>query len=215
MQDEHGEHRRRFARRRAAATSDVDLVAAIAAGDQAALATVYDREGDRILAVARAVAGPDRAEDVTQDVLVALWQRPERFDPTRGTLRSFLLLQARSRATDMIRSDGSRSARERTAGARSATQTQRTHIEDEVMGQLAGETMHAALATMPSKEHEAIALAYLDGFTYRQVAAALERPEGTVKSQIRCGLARLRTELDGHRGVGWSRPDSTIAQPSA
>ena len=113
MTEHHQDQRRRFARRRREALSDRDLVAAIGLGDTTALAEVFGRESARIFTVARMICGPDQAQDVVQDVMTSLWQRPDRYDASRGSLRGFLRLQALSRAVDLLRSDGSRSTRER------------------------------------------------------------------------------------------------------
>lgn len=198
MHDAQGARRRPLPDRETFASADADLAAAVGRGDRTALAEIYRREGGRIRAVARTVCGAERADDVTQDVLVALWQRPDRFDPARGTLRSFLLLQARSRATDVLRSDSSRAARQLAVSTNDAARTRESvgQVEDDVLGRIGGETIHAALSTIPQTEREVIALAFFGGRTYRQVAAILGRPEGTVKSQIRTGLVRLRAVLD-------------------
>src|ERR1700693_616000 len=92
--------------------SDPMLVVAIGRWSESALAEVYRRHGGAVLGLAQRILGPDgRAEDVTQDVFGHLWNRPERFDPDRGSLRAFLLTMAHGRAVDVWRSDTSRAAR--------------------------------------------------------------------------------------------------------
>lgn len=197
MHEVQGTHPQRARRIDSSISTDAELVAGIGHGERRALAEVLRREGDRLVAVARAICGSERAEDVSQEVFVALWQRPDRFDPSRGSLRSFLLLQARSRATDVMRSEGSRAARERSSSTSDAVrQRGRFQVEDDVIGRIGAVAVQAALATIPEREREVIALAYFGGRTYNEVALLLGRPEGTVKSQVRTGLARLRTALD-------------------
>ena len=86
-------------------TSDAQLVVAAALGRDDALAEIYRRHGGAVIGLARRVTGSAaEAEDVTQDVFLRLWHHPDRFDPTRGSLRTFLLTQCHGRAVDLVRS---------------------------------------------------------------------------------------------------------------
>ncbi|MGH9057768.1 MAG: sigma-70 family RNA polymerase sigma factor, partial [Acidimicrobiales bacterium] len=92
---------------------DAMLVVAIGRWNDSALAEVYRRHGGAVHGLARRVLGSEsRAEEITQDVFVDLWRRPEVFDPARGSLRSFLLTVAHRRSVDVLRSEASRAARE-------------------------------------------------------------------------------------------------------
>ncbi len=94
--------------------SDPALVVLIGRWHEEALAEVYRRHGSAVYGLARRVVGSNTlAEEVTQDVFVDLWRRPERFDPERGALRTFLLTRAHGRAVDIIRSEA---AAQRTRG---------------------------------------------------------------------------------------------------
>jgi RNA polymerase sigma-70 factor (ECF subfamily) len=173
---------------------DVELVQAVARGDEAALSTIYQRHADTCYALARRVVN-DRtlAEEVVQELFVRLWRAPERFDPDRGSLRSFLLAQVHGRAVDLLRSEVARRGRE----ARDAERmlTSEDDLERAVLDLTEAEAVRSALATLSEGERQAIELAYFGGHTYREVATLLEQPEGTVKSRIRSGLLRLRAEL--------------------
>src|ERR1700722_9911783 len=93
--------------------SDAQLVTAVARYSEVALAEVYRRHGGAVYAVARRVLNStSEAEDVTQEVFLRLWNQPDRFDPNRGTLRSYLLTQAHARSVDAIRSLKARRLRE-------------------------------------------------------------------------------------------------------
>src|SRR5579872_7063183 len=93
--------------------SDATLVVAIARWHEPALAEAYRRHGGAVESLARRVLGTtEAAEDITQEVFIRLWERPERFDPARGSLRSFLLAIAHGRAVDHLRSQSARYARE-------------------------------------------------------------------------------------------------------
>jgi RNA polymerase sigma-70 factor (ECF subfamily) len=173
---------------------DADLLAAVARGDQDALAVVYERHANNCYALARRVLN-DRslAEEVVQELFVRLWREPERFDPARGSLRSFLLSQVHGRSVDLLRAEVARRGREERDARRSPLA--HDNLEREVVDLTEAEAVRAALSELSEGERSAIELAYFGGHTYREVAVLLGQPEGTVKSRIRSGLVRLRTEL--------------------
>ena len=174
--------------------SDAVLVLGLARYQQSALAEVYRRHAGSVFGLAkRLLADQAKAEDVVQEVFLRLWNQPDRFDPERGTLRSFLLAQAHSRAVDVLRADASRRAREQ----RDARETAGAgyDIDQQAWDLALADHVRRALASLQSGERTAVELAYFGGLTYREAAAALGEAEGTVKSRIRSGLRRLRTEL--------------------
>jgi RNA polymerase sigma-70 factor, ECF subfamily len=182
--------------------SDARLVTSIARYSEVALAEVYRRHGRAVYGLARRVLQDTaEAEDVTQEVFLRLWTEPDRFDPERGSLRSFLLAQAHGRAVDAVRSTSSRRARE----ARDAARTARAEydLQHEAWDLALADQVERAMGELSDDERRAIELAYFDGRTYREVARVLEQPEGTVKSRIRSGMRRLRDALAdaGVRGV--------------
>jgi len=134
-----------------------------------------------------------------QEVFLRIWNSPEKFDHERGSLRSYLLAQCHGRSVDMLRSETSRRLREERDLRRTAESGY--DLAHEVVDLSVAERVQEALHTLPRGEREAIALAYFGGHTYREVAEMLEEPEGTVKSRIRAGLKRMRSELVG-AGLG-------------
>jgi RNA polymerase sigma-70 factor, ECF subfamily len=177
--------------------SDSTLVVSIGRWQEAALAEVYRRHGGAVHALAQRILGSGTsADDVTQDVFVGLWNRPERYDPARGSLRTFLLTAAHGRAVDVLRADTARTAREERTVRDTATAGY--DLERHVWDLAVAERVKEAMTELPDGERRAIELAYFDGRTYREVATLLGEPEGTVKSRIRTGLRRLRAALD-HR----------------
>jgi len=181
----------------AASASDPDLVAAVARGDERAVAEVYRRYSGAVWAVAQRVCG-DRAaaEDVCQTVFVDLWRRPERFDPQRGKLRSWLVAQAHARAVDVVRSETARQRRQERAARLAPTPPPSGDVEAASLLASLADHVRRALDRLAADDRDAIVLAYFGGHSYRETAALLGAPEGTVKSRIRRGLEGLRRLLE-------------------
>jgi len=178
---------------------DAALVVAIARWRQDALAEAYRRHGGAVYSLARRVlAGRPGAEDVAQAVFTLLWDHPERFEPERGTLRSYLLTMAHRRAVDAVRLEERRRGREERDTVSAVAPYD---LEHKVWDLAVASHVREALARLADAEREVIELAYFSGYTYREVAALLGQPEGTVKSRIRSGLGRLREAL-ADAGVG-------------
>lgn len=188
-----------------AGAGDGALVVAIGRWSEAALAEVYRRHGGAVHGLARRLLGTDgRADDVTQDVFIELWRNPERFDPARGSLRSYLLTTAHGRSVDILRSDTSRVAREQRSARETATGGY--DLENQVWDLAVADQVKEVVTSLPEDERKAIELAYFGGHTYREVAAMLNEAEGTVKSRIRRGLRRMRSALVEDTGQAWVQP---------
>jgi len=183
--------------------SDAALVVAIGRWREDAMAEAYRRHGGAVYGLARRVVRDEgMAEEVVQEVFVRLWSSPDRFDPERGSLRSWLLAQAHGRSIDRLRSDGARRQREERDAQRTAAAGY--DLEREAMDLAVADRVKEAMGTLPAAERQALELAYFDGYTYREVAKILDTPEGTIKSRIRAGLKRLHTDLiDSETGQPW------------
>ena len=176
------------------ALDDNEITERIKAGDQTIWSQIQEEHGGIIYRVSLSVSrNPEVAHDVTQDVLAHLWRNPERFDPTRGSLRSYLITKTRSRTLDVLRSETARNRRERSEGRAAIIDS--ADIADAVADSDTAERLRDVLAALPEGERDAIKLAYFGGRSYREVATELGIPEGTAKSRIRSGLTRLRSAL--------------------
>ena len=167
--------------------SDVELSLLLRERVPEAHAFVF-REWVRVVRSAsyRVLRSHDSVDDVVQRVFEELWSHPERYNPARGPLVQYLAMQGRSRSIDLVRSEISRTRRE---SADQALRDRSSGPFDET-GELG-----PWLESLPTGEREAITLAYLGELTYKEVALQLELPPGTVKSRIRKGLIRLRSEI--------------------
>jgi RNA polymerase sigma-70 factor, ECF subfamily len=180
--------------------SDAALVMAIGRWRDDALAEAYRRHAGSVFGLAhRLLANRTIAEDVVQEVFLRLWNEPDRFDPQRGSLRSYLLAQTHGRSVDLLRAEGARRRREE-RDVRSVAESGRG-IDEEVFDIVMAETVKEVLSGLPDAERVAIEMAYFSGCTYQETAVRLGEPEGTIKSRIRSGLKRMRASLPGSEVV--------------
>ena len=149
-----------------------------------------------LVAANRVLRDNAAAEDVVHDVFMALWRKPTAFDPARGSLASYLTMMARSRALDRWRT---RVARESAVDrVKQQLRPESVIAEDAAAPVIRRESSHRvlrALDELPGDQREAVLLAFGKGMTGREIAQAAGVPLGTVKSRVRLGLARARTEL--------------------
>lgn len=186
---------RSVAPRHADETSD-QLLVATAAGDAAAFAALYDRVTPQVLGVAlRVLRDRALAEEVTQEVLVEVWRKADRFDPDRGSAAGWITTLAHRRAVDRVRSEQAARDRDDRVSRRDEPRAY-DNVADEVQVRLDHWQVRRALAELTDRQREAIELAYFGGYTYRDVAEVLGIPEGTAKSRLRDGLLRLRAALE-------------------
>lgn len=183
--------------------ADEDLMTLVERKDPDAFAVLYDRHAGAAFSLAQRIVG-DRAvaEDVTQEALLSVWRSGARFDPTRGSVRSWTLGIVRNRAIDALR--------------RSAGPAPKLDFDDEALlesrpsGELTdseairretSRRVRGALTELPAEQSEVIGLAYFGGFTHSEIAEMLGMPLGTVKGRMRLGLEKIRVTLAERMGI--------------
>jgi RNA polymerase sigma-70 factor (ECF subfamily) len=187
------------------------LVRRVADGDHVALEVLYDRYGRPAYALARRITGESvYAEEFVQEVFLALWRDPARYDPGRGGFPSWLLATTHHKAVDAVR-------REETVRRRRAQLAQEADwftsapasdvrpAADAASAGLRGERVRQALGALPDVQREALVLAYYAGYPQREIAERTNTPLGTVKTRMLAGMRRLRDLLDGVSDPEWVR----------
>jgi RNA polymerase sigma-70 factor (ECF subfamily) len=168
------------------------LLRRVAAGDEAAFASLYDLIAGPVLGlVTRVLRNHAQAEEVAQEVLVEVWRKATRFAPERGSALSWVLMIAHRRAVDRVRSHQAVLDREDRVG-RMDVQRPFDSVSESTLAGLDQERVRKCLSALTDLQRESIVLAYYNGYTYPEVAQVLNVAPGTVKTRIRDGLIRLR-----------------------
>ena len=171
------------------------LLAQVARSDEQAFAELYQRVAAAVFGlVSKVVRNPAQSEEVTQEVFVELWRTAPRFDPARGTARSWIMTCAHRRAVDRVRSAESAARRDDLAGRRDQGRPY-DEVVEQVEASLEREHVRRGLDALTELQREAVVLAYYGGYTHREISELLGVPSGTVKTRLRDGLIRLRDHL--------------------
>jgi RNA polymerase sigma-70 factor, ECF subfamily len=178
--------------------SEAGLWADFQANPLGGLERIYDRYSRLVFGLARKILHSEQdAEDLTQEVFLSLLQNCP-YDPRRGSLAAYLATVTRSRAIDRVRATG-RSLRLLSAWVALDPEAVEVGLPgDEAVLEENAVAVRAALAALPSKQREALELAYFKGLTQMQVAEQLDAPLGTVKTWTRQALLSLRETLHTH-----------------
>jgi RNA polymerase sigma factor (sigma-70 family) len=181
--------------------NDQELVASLAVGEVEALRTLYQRYGTLAYGLAVRILGdPGRAEDVVQESFMRVWTHAGSFDPSRGSLRSWLLTTVRHRSIDYLRGRAARERRELELSAEVPSSGQGADPWREVSESLEREAIRQALASLPPEQRQVVELAYFGGYTQREIAEIVSVSLGTVKGRTRLALEKLSSFLQG-RGL--------------
>jgi RNA polymerase sigma factor (sigma-70 family) len=186
---------------RGGGVSDVTLLEQIGERSGDALAALYDRYGRPSYSLARRICVDEAlAEDVVQEAFLVVWRDPERFDPARGAVSSWLLTLVHHRAVDAVRREATR--RRRTVAPSEDGEEWNAApgpgADQAALGAVVAGKVREALASLPAEQREALALAYFGGYTQREVASLVGVPLGTVKSRMFTGTRKLRGLLGPH-----------------
>jgi RNA polymerase sigma-70 factor, ECF subfamily len=182
-------------------SADSDLIAKAAGGDERAIATLYDRYGGVLYAVAYRIVGQRAdAEEVVIEAFAQAWREAPRFASERGSVAGWLTMIARSRALDTLRA---RSRRDRLTASAAADRSGGSPAMGEWHPDPAGAVDHAerrekvkeALEALSPPQRQAIELAYFEGLSQSEIADRLQEPLGTVKTRVRLGMQKLRESL--------------------
>ena len=181
------------------AESDTVLAYRVATGDADSLEELYNRYGVQVFSMAYGILRDYAlAEDLAQEVFMALWTRAGRFDESKGIFRHWFLHLAHNRVIDEVRRrrrvalmDADKAPEDATLGLVSSGDT----ADEAITSVLAGEAREA-LRALPEEQRVVIVMAYLEGATQQEIAQRTGAPLGTVKTRLRLGLGKLRQVMN-------------------
>ncbi len=166
------------------------LLTRIQSGDEAAMATLFDRYSKVVYSVAlRVLRDPAAAEDVLQDIFMQIWRKPDSFVSSRGSLAGWLAVIARNRSIDSLRRRKPQDSVDEVVLASSynlAEEAERNVMMARARGVIVG---------LPSEQRKVLEMAFFDGLTHSEIAELTGNPLGTVKTRIRTGLLVLRKAM--------------------
>lgn len=170
------------------------LVREVAAGQESALEALYDCTCSRIYGLAlRITQQRELAEEVVSDVYLQAWRGAAGFDPSRGSVLAWLMIQCRTRAIDHIRKRNSR--HEQDAVVEDLKDEKTVCPQDLIQGTQRHVVLQKALQTLSARQRQLLSLAFYRGLSHSELAEYTGMPLGTVKTSIRRGLVSLRERL--------------------
>ena len=171
-------------------------------GDTRAFEVIFDRHAGVAFSLAYRMCGRrPLAEEIVQEAFMSLWRSTARYDPRRGSVRSWVLRVVHNRAIDAFRRELPSASHDVADDRISEVLPARERTEEEVERRTEARLVRTALDELPRDQRQVIELAYFGGFSHAQIAAALGVPVGTVKGRMRLGLSKLRIALGEPAGV--------------
>jgi RNA polymerase sigma-70 factor (ECF subfamily) len=172
------------------------LIEKVAAGDDSALASLYDSTSRMIFGLLlRILNNVAAAEEVLIDVYVQVWRQASSYDRRRGSPMAWLIMIARSRAIDRLRSGRQEREREEPLSQISTDRSSAPSPEEVAAASELSRLVRSALSALSPEQREVIELAYYSGLSHSEIAEKLRQPLGTVKTRIRLGMMKLREML--------------------
>ena len=177
---------------------DRSLVALVTAGDSAALEALYARYGRGCYGLARRILVDEQlAQDVVQEVFLAVWRDAGRFDAGKGAFSTWLLSMTHHKAVDSVRREENLRKRRTAEDVLDSQESDAPRVDDAVWSLVRRERVRTALKDLPAPQREALTLAYFGGYTQREIAGLTATPLGTVKTRMLAGMRRMKESLDG------------------
>jgi RNA polymerase sigma-70 factor (ECF subfamily) len=178
--------------------TDHELIRRMAVKDAEAADAFYTRyHRIAFTLIFRILGNRQDAEDVLLDVFWQAWQQASRYDASRGKPLAWLLTMARSRAIDHFRLHGRRAAETRTSDLESIVEVPPNEADGFVQADVR-QAVRQALQALPEQQRQPLEMAYFQGMSHTEIAAALKQPLGTVKDRVRNGMIHLRKRLKAY-----------------
>jgi RNA polymerase sigma-70 factor (ECF subfamily) len=177
--------------------ADEELMALVDEKDPAAFEVFYDRHGGAAFSLAHRIVGNRAAaEDVIQEAFLSIWRSRARYDPARGSVRSWTLGIVRNRAIDALRRvSGPAPKLDLDDDAVLEARPSQTLTDSEAIRRDTADRVRGALGELPQEQSQVITLAYFGGFSHSEIAKMLGAPLGTIKGRMRLGLEKMRDTL--------------------
>jgi RNA polymerase sigma factor (sigma-70 family) len=198
------------------AQDDRVLVQRVLAGDAEALEALYGRYGRACYGLARRILTDEQlAQDVVQEVFLAVWRDVSRFDADRGGFSTWLLSMTHHKAVDSVRREENLRKRRTSADLLETRESDAPKVDEAVWSLVRRERVREVLKDLPAPQREALTLAYFGGYTQREIAGLTATPLGTVKTRMLAGMKRMKESLDGlsNAAGGVEPPGSWGAAP--
>ena len=189
---------------------DAELIRRMQSGDERALGAFYDRWFPIVNGlVARMLKSADDVEDVVEETFWQVWRQADRFAERRGSVQTWILTIARSRALDRLRAVRRRreDSIDDDGGENLPSNAEPTFAQPATDPSLAVEhkerrqMIMGALDELPREQREALELGYFGGLSQSEIAERTGQPLGTIKTRMRLAMQKLRDRLSPLREV--------------
>lgn len=184
-------------------TNDAEIFIPLREGRPEAIEVMYDRYAGLAYGLAMRILGdPGRAEDVVQEVLLSVWRKPDRYDPAKGSFRTWLMTLVRNRSVDSLRGHWRRQGADVELGDDLQDLSGHSDPWPAVALSLERDVVREALAVLPADQRQAVEMAHYGGYSHSEIAQMLGLPLGTVKGRLRLAMEKLHSFLSARGVVG-------------